>query len=54
MRADPSVSEIPVIAVTAVASEAERQQGLRAGFLRYLTKPLNLDDLGEALEAAHA
>jgi DNA-binding response OmpR family regulator len=43
---------IPVIALTAAASERDRSAGLRAGFFRYLTKPLQVDALLEALRAA--
>ncbi len=42
---------IPVIALTAAASERDRQQGERAGFYRYLTKPVQVDELLAALEA---
>ncbi len=42
---------IPVIAVTAAASERDRQRGLAAGFSRYLTKPVKVDELVEALES---
>jgi signal transduction histidine kinase/CheY-like chemotaxis protein len=42
---------IPVIALTAAASERDRQQGERAGFYRYLTKPIKVDELLAALEA---
>ena len=41
---------IPVIALTAAASERDRQRGERAGFFRYLTKPVKVDELEAALE----
>jgi PAS domain S-box-containing protein len=46
--------EIPVIALTAAAAERERERGARAGFYRYLTKPVKVDELLAALEAALA
>jgi len=41
---------IPVIALTAAASERDRQRGERSGFFRYLTKPVKVDELEAALE----
>ncbi|MCG5497839.1 response regulator [Ectothiorhodospira variabilis] len=37
--------DIPVLALTANATESNRQRGLEAGFDAYLTKPLNLEEL---------
>ncbi len=51
LRANPSTSHIPVIALTAAASERDRQQGMQAGFYRYVTKPIKVDELIAALEA---
>jgi PAS domain S-box-containing protein len=51
MRTEPSIASVPVIALTAAASERDRKRGLRAGFFRYLTKPVQIDELLEALEA---
>ena len=47
----PETRAIPVIALTAAASERDRQRGERAGFYRYLTKPVNVDELEAALES---
>jgi CheY-like chemotaxis protein len=44
-------SRIPVIALTAAASERDRQRGMEAGFYRYLTKPVKVDELVEAIES---
>jgi DNA-binding response OmpR family regulator len=38
-----------VVAVTALALEKQRQEGLRQGFDRYLTKPFHPDELVEAV-----
>jgi CheY-like chemotaxis protein len=42
--------DIPVIALTAAASERDKQRGMQAGFYRYLTKPVRVDELVTALE----
>lgn len=34
--------QVPVLALTAMASQADRQQALEAGFNEYLTKPVDL------------
>ncbi|MDB4998871.1 MAG: torS, partial [Myxococcaceae bacterium] len=50
LRAWPETKDIPVIALTAAASERDRPKGLAAGFFRYLTKPVKVDELMTALE----
>jgi CheY-like chemotaxis protein len=50
LRALPDVRDIPVIALTAAASERDRKRGEEAGFYRYLTKPVKVDQLEAALE----
>jgi CheY-like chemotaxis protein len=51
LRAAPETKDIPVIALTAAASERDKQRGMQAGFYRYLTKPVNVDEFVTALEA---
>jgi PAS domain S-box-containing protein len=51
LRADYRTKHIPVIALTAAASERDRQRGIVEGFYRYLTKPVNVDEFIAALEA---
>ena len=46
--------QIPVIALTAAASERDRQPGMEAGFHRYLSKPVDVDELFAAIDAALA
>jgi PAS domain S-box-containing protein len=60
LRNAPETKEIPVIALTAAASERDKQRGMDAGFYRYLTKPVKVDEfltilegLLAALPAAH-
>lgn len=49
LRANRETAHIPVVAVTAAASEGDRGRGLAAGFFRYLTKPVDLDELAATL-----
>lgn len=51
LQADEACASIPVIALTAAASERDRQRGEEAGFYRYLTKPVQVDALESALES---
>ena len=51
LKGSAETLHIPVIALTAAASERDRAQGERAGFYRYLTKPVKVDELLAALEA---
>jgi CheY-like chemotaxis protein len=46
--------DIPTIALSAAASERDQQKGIHAGFYRYLTKPVNVDQLVRVLEAIFA
>jgi PAS domain S-box-containing protein len=50
LRRVPETRDIPVIALTAAASERDRTAGLQAGFFAYLTKPVRVDELISALE----
>lgn len=50
LRAGPETRDIPVIALTAAASERDKQRGRDAGFYRYITKPVKVDELLGALE----
>jgi len=52
LRSDPATARIPVIALSANAMTLNAQSGLEAGFFRYLTKPLNVGELMDALDAA--
>jgi len=54
LKAIPETSRVPVIALTAAASDRDRQRGEQAGFYRYLTKPVQVDELETALETLFA
>ena len=54
LRADPATAHIPVIALTANAMPGEFERGLAAGFQRYLIKPINIAEFGEAIDATLA
>jgi len=53
LRKDAATREIPIIALSANAMPLDVEAALEAGFFRYLTKPLNINDflevVGEAL-----
>jgi len=51
LHAGADTRKVPVIALTAAASERDRQRGERAGFYRYLTKPVKVDELIAVLES---
>jgi CheY-like chemotaxis protein len=51
LREAPETNKIPVIALTAAASDRDKQRGMQAGFYRYLTKPVKVDEFVAALES---
>ena len=54
LRRDPATSHIPVLALTANAMPRDVERGLEAGFYRYLTKPINIDELNDAIDSTLA
>jgi PAS domain S-box-containing protein len=52
LRRSPETADIPVIALTAAASDRDRKAGLQVGFYRYITKPIDVEELMKALDAA--
>jgi CheY-like chemotaxis protein len=52
LRADPATAHIPAVAVSANAMPRDIKRGLEAGFFRYITKPINVDEFTEALDLA--
>jgi PAS domain S-box-containing protein len=54
LRGDQLTERIPVVAVSANAMPRNIEKGLQAGFFRYLTKPIKVNEFMETLEAALA
>ncbi|QTN28799.1 PAS domain S-box protein [Rhodoferax sp. AJA081-3] len=50
LTADPATAHIPVIAISANAMPSDIAKGLAAGFFRYLTKPIRVDQFMETLD----
>jgi len=44
LRSNPSTAHIPIIALSANAMPREVERGIKAGFFRYLTKPIKIDE----------
>ena len=49
IKKDPQTSSIPLIALTAHALPGDRQRAMDAGSDEYITKPMDLGDLVEAV-----
>lgn len=49
LKADPATRDIPVIALSADAMAIDIERGLQAGFAQYLTKPVKMIVLQEAI-----
>jgi CheY-like chemotaxis protein len=43
---------MPVIAISANAMPLDIEKGLKAGFFRYITKPIKLDEFIETIDLA--
>ncbi len=54
LRKDPATASIPIIALSANAMRSDIDKGMEAGFFRYLTKPIKINEfltvLNDALE----
>ena len=51
---DPETANIPVIALSANAMPGDIRKGLAAGFYRYLTKPIKVEEFMDTLDSALA
>jgi CheY-like chemotaxis protein len=54
LREDPATAHIPIVALSANAVPRDIAKGLEAGFFRYLTKPLRVDEFMDTLDVALA
>ncbi len=52
LREDPATAHIPVVALSANAMPRDIEKGLQAGFFRYLTKPIKVNEFMDTLEVA--
>jgi PAS domain S-box-containing protein len=49
---DPTTTQIPVVALSANAIPRDIENGLEAGFFRYLTKPIKVNEFMDSLDVA--
>jgi CheY-like chemotaxis protein len=52
LREDPVTAHIPVVALSANAMPRDVEKGMKAGFFRYLTKPIKVDEFMDTLNLA--
>jgi CheY-like chemotaxis protein len=52
LRAHRTTAHIPVVALSANAMPRDIEKGLQAGFFRYLTKPIKINEFMHTLDAA--
>ncbi|MES2946798.1 MAG: ATP-binding protein, partial [Pseudomonadota bacterium] len=52
LQANPLTAQIPVLALSANALPMDIKKGLQAGFFKYLTKPIKLNEFMSSLDAA--
>jgi PAS domain S-box-containing protein len=51
LGSDPATTHIPVVAISANAMPRDIKKGLAAGFFRYITKPIKINEFMDALDA---
>lgn len=51
LKSQSQFADLPVVAVTAYANQEERDRITQAGFYRYLSKPVHIDQLVEILQS---
>ena len=52
LQEDAATAHIPVVALSANAMPRDIAKGLKAGFFRYLTKPIRVDEFMDTLDTA--
>jgi len=52
LREDPATAHIPIVALSANAMPSDIEKGLAAGFFRYLTKPIKVNEFMDTLDVA--
>jgi CheY-like chemotaxis protein len=52
LHGDPLTEHIPVIAISANAMPLDIESGIKAGFFRYITKPIKVTEFMDALRLA--
>ncbi len=52
VQLDPTIAHIPIVAVSANAIPRDIEKGLEAGFFRYLTKPIKVNEFMDTLAVA--
>jgi CheY-like chemotaxis protein len=52
LHSDPATAHMPIVAISANAMPIDIERGLKAGFFRYLTKPIKVSEFMEALDVA--
>ena len=52
IRLDPGTAHIPIVALSANAIPRDIEKGIEAGFFRYLTKPIKVNEFMETLNVA--
>ena len=52
IRLDPTTAHIPIVALSANAIPRDIEKGIEAGFFRYLTKPIKVNEFTETLNVA--
>lgn len=50
LRDDPALREVPVVALTAYAMKGDREQMLAAGFVDYVSQPIDIDQFLEIVK----
>ncbi len=52
LRDEPATAHIPVMVLSASATARDIARGLKAGFFRYLTKPIHVQEFMDSIDVA--